>query len=233
MPEARRAPEARRTPEARRAPEETWIPRTELGRMVAEGKIKTMSDAIRSRLPLKEYQIVDALLPNITDEVLDIERAQRMTDSITAVVGNGDGFVGVGRGRAKEAAPAIRKAINNAKLNIVEIRRGCGSWECGCGRAHTMPFTVTGSSGSVRVTLKPSPRGVGRAVGDIAKIILEKAGIEDAWGFASGHTKTTVNYALATYDAIVQTSKIRINPTIKLSTPIYSGGVLPAGSNTD
>ena len=219
-------------------PEESWTPRTELGKLVAEGKIKTMSEAIRSKLPLKEYQIVDMLLPNLTDEVLDIERAQRMTDSgrrmnysITAVVGNGDGFVGVGRGRAKEAAPAIRKAINNAKLRIVEIRRGCGSWDCGCGRAHTMPFTVTGSAGSVRVTLKPSPRGVGRAVGDIAKVILEKAGIEDAWGFAAGHTKTTVNYSLATFDALVRTSKMRINPSIKLSTPIYVGGVLPVSSD--
>ncbi|MCL4328798.1 MAG: 30S ribosomal protein S5 [Candidatus Thermoplasmatota archaeon] len=221
-------------------PESSWIPRTELGRLVAQGTIKSMSEAIRTKLPLKEYQIVDMLIPNIADEVLDIERAQRMTDSgrrmsysITAVVGNGDGFVGVGRGKAKEAAPAIRKAVNNAKLNITEIRRGCGSWECGCGRPHTLPFTVTGSSGSVRVRLKPSPRGVGRAVGDLAKIILEKAGIEDAWGFASGHTKTTVNYALATFNALVQTSKMRINPSIKLATPIYVGGVTNAGSNSD
>ncbi|MCL4329821.1 MAG: 30S ribosomal protein S5 [Candidatus Thermoplasmatota archaeon] len=218
--------------------ENNWTPRTRLGKLVSEGKLKTISDVIRSRLPIQEYEIVDYLLPEIKDEVLNIERAQRMTDSgrrmsysITAVVGNGDGYIGVGRGRAKEAAPAIRKAVNSAKMNIVEVRRGCGSWECGCGRAHTLPFQVTGSSGSVRVTIKPAPRGVGRAVGDIAKIILEMAGIEDAWGFAKGHTKTTVNYALATFDALVQTSRIKVNPAIVLSTPIYSGSVLNVSSN--
>ena len=220
--------------------EEVWIPRTALGRKVVSGEIKTLSEALQTKLPLKEYQIVDVLLPTIKDEVLNMTRAQRMTDSgrrmsysITAVVGNGDGYVGVGRGRAKEAAPAIRKAVNNAKMHIMEVKRGCGSWECGCGRAHTLPFEVNGSSGSVRVTLKPAPRGVGRAVGDIAKIILEMAGIEDAWGFAKGHTKTTVNYALATFDALVQTSKIKVNPSIILSTPIYVGSVLNASGHKD
>ena len=139
--------------------------------------------------------------------------------------------MGLGRGKAKEAAPAIRKAINNAKLNIVEIRRGCGSWECGCGRAHTVPFQVTGHVGSVTVRIKPSPQGVGRATGDVAKTILRMAGIEDAWGFAKGHTKTTVNYAEATFAALKQTIEMRINPSIVLSTPIYKGSVANAGSN--
>ncbi|MEM0158600.1 MAG: 30S ribosomal protein S5 [Thermoplasmataceae archaeon] len=218
--------------------EETWIPRTQLGKLVASGEIKTLSEALRTKLPLKEYQIVDYLIPNLKDEVIDIERAQRMTDSgrrmnysVTAVVGNEDGFIGVGRGKAKEAAPAIRKAINNAKMNILEIRRGCGSWECGCGRAHTLPFLVVGKSGSVQVTLKPAPQGVGRAVGDIAKIVLRMAGIEDAWGSTTGHTKTTVNYALAAFDAMRQTVKMKINQSLVLSTPIYVGSVSNAGSN--
>jgi len=220
--------------------EELWSPRTTLGRKVANGEIKTLSEALRSKLPLKEYQVVDMLLPTVKDEVLNMTRAQRMTDSgrrmsysITAVVGNEDGYVGVGMGKAKEAAPAIRKAVINAKLNIIELKRGCGSWECGCGRAHTVPFTVSGKSGSVLVTIKPAPRGVGRAVGDIAKIILKMSGIEDAWGFATGHTKTTVNYALATFQALKQTAKTRVNEQIKLSTPIYTGGVAVVSSDKD
>ncbi len=221
-------------------PEETWTPKTELGRMVLDGKITTMSEALATKLPLKEYQIVDILLPDLKDEILYVERAQRMTDSgrrmnfsITVAVGNENGFVGVGRGRAKEAAPAIRKAINNAKVNIVEIRRGCGSWECGCGRPHTVPFLVRGKSGSVKVTIKPAPRGVGRAVGDIAKVILRLAGIEDAWGVTSGHTKTTVNYALACFQALVSASKMKVNDQMKLSTPIYLGSVGDVGGNQD
>ncbi|CAC12375.1 probable 30S ribosomal protein S5 [Thermoplasma acidophilum] len=219
---------------------EEWVPKTQLGKLVASGQIKTMGEALRSKLPLKEYEIVDYLLPNLKDEVIDIKRAQRMTDSgrrmtysITVVVGNGDGYVGLGIGRSKEAAPAIRKALINAKLNIMEIRRGCGSWECGCGRAHTLPFLVQGKSGSVRITLKPAPRGVGLAVGDVARTILSIAGIEDAWGFAAGHTKTTVNYALAVYNALKETSKVRINPGIVLSTPIYSGSVVNVSGHKD
>ena len=218
--------------------DETWVPRTQLGKMVASGEIKTMSEALRTKLPLKEYQIVDYLLPELKDEVIDIERAQRMTDSgrrmnysVTAVVGNEDGFIGVGRGKSKEAAPAIRKAINNAKLNILEIRRGCGSWECGCGRAHSLPFLVVGKSGSVVVTIKPAPQGVGRAVGDIAKIVLRMAGIDDVWGFANGHTKTTVNYSLAVFDAMKGTAKMKVNPALNLSTPIYVGSVANASSD--
>jgi len=220
--------------------DETWIPKTQLGKLVAAGEIKTMSEALRTKLPLKEYQIVDYLLPNIADEVVDVERAQRMTDSgrrmnysVTAVVGNSDGFIGLGRGKAKEAAPAIRKAINNAKINLIEIRRGCGSWECGCGRAHSLPFEVIGKSGSVEVTLKPAPQGVGRAVGDVAKIILRMAGIDDSWGFAKGHTKTTVNYALASFDAMRNTARMKINSAIQLSTPIYVGSVGNASDNQD
>lgn len=217
---------------------EEWTPRTELGRLVANGEIKTLSEALGTKLPLREYQIVDMLMPNLKDEVLNMIRAQRMTDSgrrmsysITAVVGNEDGYVGVGLGKAKEAAPAIRKAVNNAKLNIIELKRGCGSWECGCGRPHTVPFLAQGKSGSVVVTIKPAPRGVGRAVGDVAKVILRMAGIEDAWGFAKGHTKTTLNYALATFGALKETSKMRINDQIKLSTPIYIGGVANDSGN--
>ena len=207
-----------------------WQPKTKLGRLVYEGKITSIEDALRSNLPLKEVEIVDILVPDMEDEVLDVNLVQRMTDSgrrvkfsVTVAVGNKDGIVGVGRAKGKEVGPTIRKAIDNAKLNIIMIARGCGSWECGCGKPHTLPFKVVGKCGSVRVTLKPAPRGVGLAVGDIAKVLLRLAGIEDAWGFARGHTKTTVNYALAVFDALKQTSMMRINPRLPL--PLYYGGV--------
>jgi small subunit ribosomal protein S5 len=220
--------------------DEEWIPKTELGRLVANNEIQSIGDALHTKLPVQEYQIVDYLIPDLQDEVINIERAQRMTDSgrrmnysITAVVGNGNGYIGIGRGKAKEAAPAIRKAINNAKTNIIEIKRGCGSWECGCGRPHSLPFEITGKSGSVVVKLKPAPQGVGLAVGDVVKIILKMAGIEDAWGFASGHTKTTVNYALATFDALKQTVSMKMNSKINLTTPIYVGGIEHDSNNKD
>ncbi|NLI74255.1 MAG: 30S ribosomal protein S5 [Euryarchaeota archaeon] len=207
-----------------------WIPKTKLGRMVLNGEITTMSQALATKLPLREPEIVDILLPELKDEVLDLNMVQRMTDSgrrvrfaATCAIGNGDGFIGLGRAKGREVGPTIRKAIDNAKLNMIEIKRGCGSWECGCGTAHSFPMTVIGKCGSVEVTLKPAPRGVGLAVGDVAKSILGLAGVKDSWGFARGHTKTTVNYALATFDALKRTAEMRISEEQKQCLRIVSG----------
>ena len=194
-----------------------WNPKTKLGRMVLKGELSTMGEALRTGLPVREPEIVDILLPETEDEVLDVNMVQRMTDSgrrvnfvITCVVGNKDGFVGLGRARGREVGPSIRRAIDNAKLNMIEVKRGCGSWECGCYRSHSLPFKVRGDSGSVEVTLKPAPQGVGLAVGDIAKSVLRLAGITDAWGFTKGHTKTTVNYAVATFEALRASARIKV-----------------------
>ena len=194
-----------------------WVPKTRLGQMVLNGEITTMSDALATKLPLREPEIVDILLPDLKDEVIDLNMVQRMTDSgrrvrfaVTCIVGNGDGFIGIGRAKGKEVGPSIKKAIDNAKLNMIEIKRGCGSWQCGCGQAHSLPFEVVGSTGSVTVSLKPAPRGVSLAVGDVAKSLLTLAGVRDAWGFARGNTKTKVNYAMATFEALKMTSRMRV-----------------------
>jgi len=95
-------------------------------------------------------------------------------------------------------------------LNVIEIARGCGSWECRCGRPHSIPFDVTGHSSSVYVTLKPAPRGLGLAAAGVPKIILRLAGIEDVWAQSRGQTRTTLNFALATFDALRQTTKVAL-----------------------
>ena len=209
-----------------------WVPKTELGRKVHGGEITTMAEALHSGLPLREAQIVDVLLPNLHDEVLDVNMVQRMTDSgrrfkfaVTVVVGNGDGFVGLGRAKGKEVGPTIRRAIDRAKLEVIEVMRGCGSWECGCGRSHTVPFQVSGRSGSVVVTVKPAPRGVGLAVGDVAKPILRFAGITDAWGFTEGHTKTTVNYAQAAYRSLLALAALKVTDEDSQRLKIVRGAI--------
>jgi small subunit ribosomal protein S5 len=214
------------------APAPPWVPKTELGRRVHSGEITTMSQALATGLPLREAPIVDQLLPGLHDEVLDVNMVQRMTDSgrrfkfaVTVVVGNGDGFVGLGRAKGREVGPTIRRAIDRAKLEIVEIYRGCGSWECGCGRPHTVPFLVHGRAGSVVVTFKPAPRGVGLAIGDVAKPLLRFAGITDAWGFTDGHTKTTVNYASAVFDSLVQLASLKVPPEDSQRLKIVRGPV--------
>ncbi len=164
-----------------------------------------------------EPEIVDILLPEVTDqnnqEVLNINMVQRMTDSgrkvrfsVIVVIGNRNGYVGLGKAKAREVGPAIRKAINNAKLNIIQVRRGCGSWECKCGNAHTVPFRVTGRSSSVTVTLLPAPNGLGLAVSGVGKKILSLAGIKDVWAKSDGQTQTTVNFANAAMEALYKTN---------------------------
>jgi small subunit ribosomal protein S5 len=194
-----------------------WVPQTRLGKLVKEGQVTTMSEALASGLPVREHQIADALLPDIRDEVLDINMVQRMTDSgrrvkfrATVIVGNGDGFIGIGEGKDVQVGVAIRKAIDTAKMNIIGIKRGCGSWECGCGLGHTVPFEVKGKAGSVEVELKPAPRGLGLAAGGTAKKVLEIAGIKDVWTKVYGETRTTINFAKATFDALVKTTTMKV-----------------------
>lgn len=210
-----------------------WVPKTELGRRVRSGQLTTMRDAIATGLPLREPEIVDILLPGIVDDVIDVNMVQRMTDSgrrvrfrITAVVGNRDGYVGIGQARGKEVGPAIRKAIDNAKLNLIQVRRGAGSWESGKGAPPTsVPFEVTGKCGATEVTLKPAPQGTGLATGDVAKQVLRLAGVQDVWSFARGQTKTTINYAKAVFDALEQASKMRVQEHHKEKLSLVEGSV--------
>lgn len=196
---------------------EEWVPKTKLGKLVYEGQITTFDEALRSRLPIKEAGIVDTLLPGLEDEVLDINMVQRMTDSgrrvkfrATVIVGNKDGYIGIGQGRDKQVGPAIRNGIDVAKLNIIKVQRGCGSWECGCGEGHSVPFKVMGKAGSVQITLIPAPRGLGIAAGETAKKVMDMAGIQDVWTKSSGNTRTTLNFAKATYNALRNTVTMRV-----------------------
>lgn len=213
---------------------EDWVPKTRLGKLVSKGEITSMSAALKSGLPLREVEIVDMLLPDIEDEVIDVNMVQRMTDSgrrtkfrIVVVVGNKNGFVGIGQSKGKEVGISIRKGVDKAKLNIIEVNRGCGSWECGCGTPHTLPFKVEGKRGSVRIMLKPAPRGLGLSVGNVAKTVLRLAGIEDAWGFTKGSTRTTINYAMAVYEALKNTSIHKTPDEMKTNLHIVSGSVGP------
>ncbi len=194
-----------------------WEPTTRLGRQVRDGEIETMEEALNSGLPLKEVEVVDQLLPGMADEVLDINMVQRMTDSgrrvkfrAVVAVGNNDGYVGYAEGKDDQVGGAIQKAIGIAKLNIINVSRGCGSWECGCGQPHTVSLRTTGKAGSVEVELVPAPRGLGLAGGETVRNVLELAGIEDIWTQSSGKTRTTVNFAKATFNALRNTAQARV-----------------------
>jgi small subunit ribosomal protein S5 len=185
-----------------------WHPVTGLGKLVAAGEIKSIDQVLESGRPIKEPEIVDAFLPDLEDEVLDIAMTQRMTDSgrrvqfrAVVIVGNRNGYIGFGQGKDVQVGNAIKKAIVKAKMNLVKVRRGCGN--------HSIPMQVQGTAGSVKVTLKPAPQGIGLVTGDISKKVLQLAGIKDTWTFARGQTRTTINFAKATFNALKATNMIR------------------------
>jgi len=194
---------------------EEWTPRTRLGRLVLEGKISSLEEAFAEGMKIREPEIVDMLLPNLQEEVIHVSIVQKQTDAgektrfkSIVVVGNGDGYVGLGSGKANQVRTAIEKAASDARLNITIIRRGCGSWECGCGQPHSLPFETVGKSGSVTIRVIPGPRGLGIVASEIAKVILRLAGIRDCWTRSYGQTRTVPSFAYAVFDALKKTYEI-------------------------
>ena len=122
---------------------EAWTPKTELGRKVKEGKIISLNEIIDSGARILEPEIVDALLPDLSSELLSTgqskgkfgggkssiwKQTQKKTKegnkpkfATVAVVGNKQGYVGIGYGKAKETVPAREKALKRAKLNIIKV----------------------------------------------------------------------------------------------------------------
>ncbi len=211
-----------REEESRKRDLESWIPKTKAGKLVKSGKLKNIDD-ILEKYKILEPQIVDTLL-NLKSDLLLIgqskgkfgggkRRAWRQTQKKTAegnvptfssmvIVGNENGYIGLGYGRAKETLPAREKAIRYAKLNIIKVERGCGSFDCLCKEKHSIPFKVEGKNGSVKIVLFPAPQGTGLVVGDEVKKILKLVGIKDVYSKTFGKTNTTMNLAKATIDAL-------------------------------
>jgi small subunit ribosomal protein S5 len=194
---------------------ESWVPRTKLGRMVLEGQISSIEELFMEGHKIRESEIVNVLLPDLQEEVINIGLVQKQSDAgeksqfrAIVVVGNRDGYVGLGSGKAKQVRSAIEKAAVDARLNITPVRRGCGSWECGCGKQHSLPFQVQGGCGGVEVVLIPGPRGLGVVASEAAKVILGLAGVKDTWTRSYGSTRTVPSFACAVFDALKKTYQL-------------------------
>lgn len=245
-PAAIESPDKKEAPVQKPADLSGWKPKTELGRKVKNREILDIDEILDNSVRILEPEIVDALITLENDLLLvgqskgkfggGSRRIFRQTQkktmegnkpkfSTTAIVGDKNGHIGIGYGSAKETVPAREKSIRKAKLNIFRIRRGCGSWQCGCGKPHSIPFTVKGKCGSVEITFMPAPKGKGLcSAPDIAKI-LSLAGIKDIWTKTRGQTKNRLNFVYACEDALKQLVKTKVMPQHYKTVALAEGSI--------
>lgn len=224
---------------------EAWKPKTSLGKQVKSGEIKNIDEIIDKGKKILEPGIVDALIQDLDYDLVEMgqskgkfgggkrsiwKQTQKKTRegnkpkfSTMVILGNKNGYVGIGRGKSKETMPAREKAIHQAKLNVIKIKRGCGSWECGCAEPHTIPFKVLGKVGSSEITLMPAPKGTGLIIEEQCKKLLQFAGFKDVYSRTRGNTKTKVNLVPACFKALKQLSKTRITEEYKKIAGIKEG----------
>jgi len=207
---------------------EKWEPKTKLGKNVKEGRIKDIDKILNNNEKILESEIVDYLI-DVKKDLISIgqakgkfgggkRRAWRQTQrktkqanvptfSTLAVIGDEKGHIGIGSGKAKETLPARDKAIRKAKLNIFCIKRACAGFDCNCNELHSVPFKVTGKSGSVKVTLIPASQGTGLVVANELKKVLKLAGIKDVYSKTLGRKRTTFNLVKACVKALEETNR--------------------------
>lgn len=208
-----------------------WVPKTELGQKVNSGEISDIEEVFNLGYKIQEPEVVEKLIPELQSELLLIGQAKgkfgggqrrifRQTQKKTedgnnisfttcAVVGNGDGYVGVALGKSRETHPAREKSVRKAKLNLMKIRRGAGSWGSDSLEPTSIPFAVEGRCGSVRIKLMPAPKGKGLCVEKECAKILKVAGIKDIWSKTSGQTGTKINLIKALVNALEKLSEVR------------------------
>jgi small subunit ribosomal protein S5 len=136
----------------------------------------------------------------LKDQVVAINRVTKVVKggknlsfSALVVVGDQSGHAGFGMGKAREVPMAIRKAIEQAKKNMIRVNL----------KGSTVPYMVVGRFGSARVLLKPAPEGTGVIAGGPVRAAMEVAGIGNVLTKSFG-TSNSHNVIKATFDALLQ-----------------------------
>ena len=137
------------------------------------------------------------------EKVVQVSRVSKKTKggnkigfSVIVVVGNKKGKVGVGLGKAKDVASAIRKGVNIAKKNLILVPIVNG----------TIPYDVRIKRGAAKVLLKPAPEGTGVIAGGAVRVVVEAAGIRNISSKILG-TKNPASNIYATLEALQGLSK--------------------------
>lgn len=124
-----------------------------------------------------------------------VKGGRRFSFSAIVVVGNGNGVVGYGLGKANEVTDAITKGIDDAKKNLVKVPVKNG----------TLPHDVIGKYGGGFVLMKPASAGTGVIAGGAMRAVLESAGVRDVLAKSKGSSNPH-NVVKATFDGL---SKLR------------------------
>lgn len=122
-----------------------------------------------------------------------VKGGRRLRFAAIVIVGDKDGHVGFGTGKAQEVPEAIRKAVEDAKKNLINVPK-VGT---------TLPHEIIGRFGAGRVLLKPAVEGSGIAAGGAVRAVMELAGIDDVTSKTLG-SKTAINVIRATIDGLTR-----------------------------
>jgi len=143
---------------------------------------------------------IDVASLELKDQVVSINRVTKVVKggknlsfSALVVVGDGNGHVGYGMGKAREVSSAIKKGVEAAKKNVVRVPM--------TDTGATIPHAVTGHFGSGMVLLKPASEGTGVIAGGAVRAVITAAGIQNVLTKSLGST-TAHNVVKATMDAL-------------------------------
>ncbi|MDH5656955.1 MAG: 30S ribosomal protein S5, partial [Spirochaetia bacterium] len=146
-------------------------------------------------------QVREELEKEFVEKVVKINRVskvvkggRRFSFNALAVVGDTNGKVGIGLGKANEVPDAIRKAIESARRGFKSVNITA---------KNTIPHDVTGKYKSTSVMLRPATPGTGIIAGEAVRSVVEQAGIHDVLSKVLG-SKNPINVVRATLDALVQ-----------------------------